>query len=206
VTSARSEQVRATRQRVLVAARDLFVGRGYVGATIGAIAGRAGVSPQSVYNVVGTKAAVLKAVYDVALAGDDDEPVPMIERPIGRALLATDDPRECLRLYARMCRDLHERAGPLIGIVFVQGAGRDPDVRAFAERIEAERAIGTAGIAAHVRDRFGLRPGLDVTEAGDILWALTSPELADRFLRRRGWALDGYEAWLSRSMADSLLP
>jgi AcrR family transcriptional regulator len=199
VTSSRSEQVRATRQRVLVAARDLFLRRGYVGATIGAIADRAGVSPQSVYNVIGTKAAVLRAVYDVALAGDD-EPVPMTDRPVA------DDPRECLRLYARTGRNLVERAGPLIGVVFVQGAGRDPDVRAFAEKIEAERAIGTARIAAHVRDSFGLRPGLDVTQAGDILWALTSPELADRFLRRCGWTLDGHEAWLSRAMVDALLP
>ena len=204
MTSARPEQVRATRQRVLVAARELFLRRGYIGATIGAIANRAGVSPQSVYNVIGNKAAVLKAVYDVALAGDD-EPVPMIDRPIARAALTADDPHECLRLYARMGRQMLDRAGPLIGVVFVQGAGRDPDVRAFADQIEAERAIGTAGMAAHVQKRFGLRPGLDVAEAGDILWTLTAPEIADRLIRRRGWPLDRYETWLARSMTESLL-
>ena len=88
--SPRAEQVRTTRQRVLGAARDLFLRRGFAGATIEAVAHRAGVSPQTVYNVVGGKAALLKAVYDVALAGDD-EPVPMIERPIARALPATED-------------------------------------------------------------------------------------------------------------------
>ena len=202
--TARAEQVRATRQKVLVAARDLFLRRGYFGATIEAIAQRAAVSPQTVYNVVGGKAALLKAVYDVALAGDD-EPVPMIERPIARAMLAATDPQECLRLYARMGREIFERAGPLIAVVFVQGAGRDPDVRAFVDKIEGERAIGTAGIARHVARRFGLRDGLTETEAGDVLWALTAPELLDRFTRRRGWSLDRYERWLAVTMAESLL-
>ena len=203
-STARAEQVRATRQKVLVAARDVFLRRGYFGATIEAVAKRAGVSPQTVYNVVGGKATLLKAVYDVALAGDD-EPVPMIERPLARAMLATDDPHECLRLYARMGREIFERAGPLIAVVFVQGAGRDPQVRAFVDRIEGERAIGTAGIAGHVARRFGLRAGLTEAEAGDVLWALTAPELLDRFVRRRGWSLDRYERWLAATMADALL-
>ena len=98
-STARAEQVRATRQKVLVAARDLFLRRGYFGATIEAIAQRAGVSPQTVYNVVGGKAALLKAVYDVALAGDD-EPLPMVERPIFTAIAVAPDARTSLRLYA----------------------------------------------------------------------------------------------------------
>lgn len=193
-----------TRQRVLTAARELFLRRGYFGATIEAIAKRAAVSPQTVYNVVGGKAALLKAVYDVTLAGDD-EPVPMIDRPIAQAMLATADPRECLRLYARMGREMFERAGPLIAVVFVQGASRDPDVRAFVEKIEGERAIGTAGMAGHVARRFGLREGVTEAEAGDILWALTAPELLDRFTRRRGWTLDRYEKWLATTMMEAII-
>jgi AcrR family transcriptional regulator len=203
-STARAEQVRATRQKVLMAARDLFVRRGYFGATIEAIAKRAAVSPQTVYNVVGNKAALLKAVYDVALAGDD-EPVPMIDRPIARAMLATGDPDECLRLYARMGREMFERAGPLIAVVFIHGASRDPDVRAFVEKIEGERGIGTAGVARHIAGRFGLRDGLTEAEAGDVLWALTAPEVLDRFTRRRGWSLDRYELWLATTMAEALL-
>jgi AcrR family transcriptional regulator len=109
----RAEQVRATRQKVLVAARDLFVRRGYLGATIEAIAKRAAVGPQTVYNVVGGKAALLKAVWDVTLAGDD-KPVPMIERPLARAMLAAADPHECLRLYARMGREMALTAPELL--------------------------------------------------------------------------------------------
>ena len=92
-SAARAEQVRETRRKVLAAARDLFLRRGYTGATVEAIAKRAAVSPQTVYNVVGGKAAVLKAVYDVTLVGDDD-PVSMVERLLDRAILAASDGRE----------------------------------------------------------------------------------------------------------------
>lgn len=203
-SAARAEQVRASRQKVLSAARDLFLRRGYFGATIEAIAQRAGVSPQTVYNVIGGKAAVLKAVYDVSLAGDD-EPVPMVARPIFQQILATGDARACVAVYARFGREIVERAGPLVTVVFVQGTGRDPDLRAFVDKIESERGVGTAGMARHIAERFGLRAGLTEAEAADVLWTLTAPELADRLLRRRGWTLDRYERWLAQAMGDALL-
>ena len=200
----RAEQIRETRARVLGAARELFVRRGYTGATVDAIAHRAGVSPQTVYNVIGTKADVLKAVYDVALAGDD-EPVPVGERPHVAAMRAAPDAATVLRLYARVGRTMVERAGPLLTTVYVQAPGGDPQVRAFVETIERERAVGTAATARFVAERFGLRDGLTVAEAGDVLWTLTSPETADRLLRRCGWSLDRYEAWLGRAMAEALV-
>jgi hypothetical protein len=60
-------------------------------------------------------------------------------------------------------------------------------------------------MAHHIATRFGLRPGVTEAEAADVLWALTSPEMADRFTRRRGWSLDRYEEWLARAMADALV-
>ena len=201
-SAARAEQVRATRGKVLRAARELFLLRGYTAATVGAIARRAAVSPQTVYNVVGNKAALLKAVYDVALAGDD-EPVAIVDRPLARAMLAAEEPGRCLDLYARLGREFAGRAGPLITVVFIEGAGRDPEVDAFVQTIEKERAAGTAWMAGHMADRFGIRLGR--AEAADVLWVLTAPELLDRFVRRRGWSLDRYEAWLARAMRDALL-
>jgi AcrR family transcriptional regulator len=201
---ARAEQIRASRQKVLAAARDLFLRRGYYGTTIEAVAQRARVSPQTVYNVVGGKAALLKSVYDVALAGDD-EPVPMGDRPVYAEIAAAPDARSTLDLYARIGRDMLSRAHPLITVIFVEGPGRDPDLRAFVDKIERERAIGTTHMAHHVATRFGLRPGLTEAEAADILWALTAPELADRFIRRRGWTLDRFEHWLAQAMADALV-
>jgi hypothetical protein len=86
-----------------------------------------------------------------------------------------------------------------------QAAAGDADLRAFADTVERQRAAGTAMVAAHVADRFGLRPGLTVPEAGDVLWALTAPEVLERLIVRRGWPADRAEAWLAEAMADALL-
>jgi len=67
------------RQRILDAARELFVERGYVAATIGAIAGRASVSPETVYATFKNKRSILSRLIDVSMAGDD-APVPILER------------------------------------------------------------------------------------------------------------------------------
>jgi uncharacterized membrane protein YeaQ/YmgE (transglycosylase-associated protein family) len=61
----RDEQVRAGRGKVLVAARDLFLRRGHIGTTIEAVAQRARVGPQTVYNVIGGRT----RAGGVALAG-----------------------------------------------------------------------------------------------------------------------------------------
>ncbi|MFF5293038.1 TetR/AcrR family transcriptional regulator [Paractinoplanes globisporus] len=195
----RAEQRRATRQRVLEAARALLLRRGYTGTTVDAIAHRAGVSVQTVYNTVGGKAAVLKAVYDTALAGDD-EPVPIMERPTVAAMREATDARRFLALYARLGREMYARVGALLPILL------EPAARDFADTIEGERLKGTAMIAAILDERFTLRPGLSAADAADVLWTLTAPELQVRLVHRRGWSLQRYEAWLATTMANALLP
>ena len=155
-TTLRAKQSALTRERIIDTARASFVGRGYAGATLAGIARDAGVSVQTVYNVIGGKALLLKTVYDFALAGDDD-PVPMAQRPMVKAVYDAADGRQCLARYAVMSRTIGERVLPLVRMVLAQDAAGDADVRAFAETIEAERATGTAATARHVAERFGLR-------------------------------------------------
>lgn len=200
----RDEQARLTRRKILDAARELFLTRGYLGTTLDDVAATAGVSVQTVYNAVGGKAAVLKTVYDVTLAGDD-EPVPMSERPAFRAMLAATEGRRCLELYAAHGRAITERVLPLVTAVLAQAATGDKDLHAFAETIEGERATGTRAAAQHIADRFGLRDGLTVDDAAAILWTLTAPDVADRLVNRRGWGWDRFAAWLGTTMGDALL-
>src|SRR5918993_2361533 len=86
----RLEQARLTRARIIDAARALLIEGGYESMTINAVAEAAGVSTQTIYNAVGNKAAIVKAVYDGTLAGGD-EPRPMTERPEFRALADATD-------------------------------------------------------------------------------------------------------------------
>ena len=203
-TALRTEQTALARRRILDVAGRLFVERGYHGTTLGAVAETAGVSVQTVYNVVGGKAVLLKAVYDVMLAGDD-EPIPMSERPEFRAVLEAPTGHECLACYSALSRLLGERISPLVGVLVAQAAAGDADLTAFVATVEGERATGTRTVAALVAQRFGLRDGLDVDVAADVLWALTAPDLADRLVVRRGWGWDRFERWLGATMADALL-
>ena len=96
--SGRRAQARARRLAVVLAARDLFERDGYRPTTIAAIAAHAGVSAESVYKGFGTKAALAKAVFDLALAGDD-EPVPVAERPAMQAVRDEPDVRRKIAMF-----------------------------------------------------------------------------------------------------------
>jgi hypothetical protein len=113
--------------------------------------------------------------------------------------------RECLAGYAALARVLGERVLPLVAVLVAQAATGDPDLREFADTIENERRIGNRATAGFVAERFGLRDGLDVDGATDVLWALTAPDVTDRLVRRCGWGWDRYERWLADTMADALL-
>ena len=203
-TDLRSEQTAVARRLILASAGRLFIEKGYLATTLAAVAAQAGVSVQTVYNVVGGKAALLKAVYDVTLAGDD-EPVAMGDRPAFLAMAQASSGREMLERYAELGRQLSERVLPLMTTLLAQAAAGDPDLQAFAETIEGERAAGTAAVAQSVAERFGLRDGLGVQDAADILWVLTAPDLTDRLVNRRGWNWDKTQQWLGGVMVDALL-
>lgn len=201
----RSEQTAAGRRRILDAAGALFSEHGYLGTTIAQIAAVAGVSTQSVYNMAGGKAELLKAVYDAAVAGDD-EPVPIAQRPLIQAMITAPDPRQALALYAQLGREIAQRSHRLVTVVLAQAATGDAALAEFAAQIEAQRAAGAAATARHLAGRFGFRAGLSEQAAADILWTLTAPDLVERLITKRNWPWDTYERWLADTMASSLLP
>ncbi len=83
---ARSEE---PRRRILDAALEVFAERGFAGAGVDEIAGRAGVNKAMLYYHVGDKA----ALYAAVLA----EHMGLVRRAVGDAIAATDDPVEQLR-------------------------------------------------------------------------------------------------------------
>src|SRR5438445_419475 len=91
-SSRRQEQARENRRRVLRAAHDLFVTKGYGRTTITDVAAEAGVSPETVYSAFKNKLTLLHRTWDVTVGGDDRD-VPMVERPELRALFGEPDLR-----------------------------------------------------------------------------------------------------------------
>src|SRR5215217_558269 len=85
----RAEKARQTRRRMLAAARELFVERGYGATALQDIADRAEVAVQTIYFTFGTKRALLKELADVSIAGDD-EPIATMDRPWFQQSLAAE--------------------------------------------------------------------------------------------------------------------
>src|SRR6476661_11230823 len=86
-----TQEREATSGRVVEAARDLFLSRGYVATTMAEIAREAGVALQSVYTAGQSKADLLHLVIDLAVAGDQQE-VMLVDRPEFRSVAAESDP------------------------------------------------------------------------------------------------------------------
>lgn len=203
--SGRADAARATRRRILRAARDLIVSDGYPAFSINALSRIAEVSPQTIYNSIGGKAEVLKASYDITLAGDD-EPVPMSERPAFRALAEAADPASWIAAYAHWNRVVYDHVGALVGAVLRPGEALDSGAGAFAAVIDQERRTGAGHAVSGYLTRFGLPVGMTEETLVDAIWTLNAPEVYDRLVRRCGWSADAYEQWLARHLATMITP
>jgi AcrR family transcriptional regulator len=201
----RDEQSAATRVRVIDAARGLFVGRGYTATSMNDVARAAGVSRETVHKIFGTKPGLMKTVYDVALAGDADE-VPVAERPEFQAMLHDPDPRSAFRTFGRLSAELVDRLGPVMAVVLAGARAGDADLRVIAATSEQERMTGVRLILTRVTASSGLRDGVDLDTAVDVVWTLTSPEVWQLLVDGRGWSVDRYGGWLSTAVADAVLP
>ena len=200
--SSRQEQARASRRHVLATATRMFLERGYSDTTVPAVARAAGVSPQNVYKAFGNKPGLLKAVFDVAMAGDD-EPLAMMQREALTRVREEPDPSEKLRLYGRFIADTAPRHTP-IQLLARAAAATDPEAAAIWDQLCAERLHGMTlfarGLAEHLRD------DVTVDEARDLLWTHNSPELYDLLVNARGWSPERFGQWLSASLIAALLP
>ncbi|MEA2632305.1 MAG: hypothetical protein QOE66_2524 [Chloroflexota bacterium] len=194
----RRERARATRGRVLDAARELFIERGFVGTTIDAIAERADVSPETIYVTFGNKRSILAEVVDVSIAGGPTA-APVLEQAWVGELRDAPDPRRRLAILARNGRAILEQRAAIDEVVR-GGAAADPEVAALWERGKAQRFAGQRELLRMVVGDAGLRPGLDLATAADILYAIGSPETYHHLVVDRGWTGANFERWYAETL------
>src|SRR3954447_4753462 len=198
----RTEQARRTRQKLVAAATESFLTRGYAGTTMRAVAAAAGVSVPTVEQQFGTKVRLLKAAIDVAIAGDDDE-VPVLDRVWAEKGRATADVDEFLGLVADVIAPAQSRSAGLLLAVF-EGAVTDPALAELSTAMIAQRAATAGWVIDQLAAKAPLREDLARDDAVDTLWILMDPAVFDRLVRQRGWSIERYQRWFARS-ARSLL-
>lgn len=199
----RKDQARATRRRIIDAALTRFVDEGYAATTLESIASDAGVSVQTVYFHFGSKRNVLKEGVDVLAVGDD-LPIPLLERPWMQELHATPDPYRAIELWLDASREIYERISPLMRIIR-DAAGADPEMAAQWDTNQQQRVTAHRALAEALATKGGLRDGIDVEEATDVLYSLMSPEMYGLLVGDCGWTTSQWQHLIARLAAAAVL-
>lgn len=193
----REAQARRTRERIVDAARRLWVERGFAATTMDAIAAEAKVAVQTVYGAFGSKASIL-----IALLGQLEENAGG-ETLIPR-LMNARNATEQIAIIAAFNRRLFEAGADVIAIALGSVAA-DPEVASWVAEGDRRRRDGQAFLVSGWHRARALKPRMSASEAGDILYTVTSPEVHLLLVRSSSWSPDRYERWVARTLRSLLL-
>lgn len=202
--SSRQLQARQNRDRILAAARRLFVEQGYAATSIEQIAAEAGVSGRTVFAGFASKINLLKQVLDTAISGDADE-VPLAQRPAMRRVHEAGTAEEAYERLADAFAEVAERAYGIYAVVH-GAAESDPEIAELERRLEEQRLTGAGQLAATFADRLGVTDPAAVAGMRDTLWLLGSPLQYRLLVRQRGWPVARYREWAARALAALVPP
>ena len=202
----RRARAASTRARIVEAAAELFVERGYQRTTIPAIAAEAGVAVETVYRSAAGKAGLLAEAVRAAVAGGAQRAqVPVPERAAVRAIIAEPDPARQLQRYAATQPGIWSRVGPLLDVLD-QAAMSDPSLVTLRQQLSAERRHGLrTGLGRHLEQQGILRPGLTAERAGDIVYAICDHRTYQALVTDCAWSRDEYREWIAHTLAALLL-
>jgi AcrR family transcriptional regulator len=191
---------RATRLRVVEAARRLFLTRGYVATTMADIAREAGVALQSVYTAAQSKADLLHLVTDLAVAGDD-QAVMLLERPSFAAVAAESSAERQVEMIAGLIAATLARLAP-VWVAYREAAAVDAKAAANLVAAHQRRHETFAGLIHQLPEHRLRRPR---DESTDTAWAIGSIDVYLLLHSIRGWDAAQYAEWLNRTLVDQLL-
>lgn len=192
----RAKRALETRAGLLDAATALFVSQGWARTGMRDVAQLAGVAVETVYSHFPSKRALLDAVVDRAVAGDD-APIPVADRDEFVAIGRGRRP-ERIAAAAAMLASIHQRTAPFARLLR-EAAISDTEIaevlRATRERQRRDVEAGLALIVGRVptaRERDGV-------------WALLSPEVYLLLVDESGWSMEEYRTWVASTLS-SVLP
>jgi AcrR family transcriptional regulator len=185
----RPEQQRRTRAALLDAAAELFVERGFLGASVEAIAERAGFTRGAFYSNFASK--------DELFAELLQERVYAVYRALAAAAAeAPPTPRESGELLAAMQANPEGRWMFRLWLEVLAHAGRDEDMRRRAAGFwDTTRAL-TAQAIAHTYETAGREPPADPERLATAMIAMDIGLALQHFVDPEGAPLDLYpELW-----------
>lgn len=195
--SRRVVQAEQTRAEILRAAREQFVANGYAATSLKGIAAQAGVSVQTLYDSVGSKADLVRRLSDLI---DEEAQVGEIARELG----AATDPVIVAAFPATITCRIVERCGDLVRIG-LDGARTDAGLAPVVEEGGRRHREGARRVAARLAALDALAPGLDVEAAAISIATLSDVRVAFVLIDDHGLDLDAARAWMAETTAGAVL-
>jgi AcrR family transcriptional regulator len=197
VSRRRALQADQTRRDIIAAARRLFAADGFQATTMKAIGEAAGVSVQTVYDSVGTKASLL-------LALNDELDTAAHVRDLADALLACESSTDVVGLPARITRAILDNAIDIVRVVTIAAAS-EPDVRQALDDARKRHLAGTAAVVRKLERLGGLRADVTPAEAQATLSTLTDTGFGLLLHDTYGWSTQRIERWTIAALRRLLL-
>jgi hypothetical protein len=102
-------------------------------------------------------------------------------------------------------RAIQARMAPL-ALALRDASSTEPEAATVWREISDRRAQNMRLLAADVAAAGGLRPGMTVDDAADVLWVTNSADVYVLLTVERGWSPERYERWLAETWRRLLLP
>lgn len=201
-SAVRDEQAARTRTRILEAASELFLERGYARTTIKDIAVQADVARDTVHAIFGNKARVLTALIDLRLV-PDDAVANVTQRQDAQAIRNEMDQRKQIELFAKFIAGISTELRPVFEILRTASAV-EPEMANVFEEMNRFRLDNMQTYAKWIAARGPLR--VTTRRAGEIIWALASLDVARMLCDEIGWTQSQHARWLTDTLIRTLLP
>jgi AcrR family transcriptional regulator len=181
---------------IVAAARLLFAQQGYFATTVEQIAKQARVAPATVYAVTGGKHGLIRTLVDLwsqAL---------IVAETLAREAQLTD-PDEILRTAAAAVRSMRQDFGDIMRLVLA-AAPHNAEVAADLAIATKRYRAAIAALAERLREVGGLRPGMSLRQATDVLWFYFGYAGYFTLVDDNGWTYARAERWLVDQAASAL--
>jgi AcrR family transcriptional regulator len=201
-SAVREEQAARTRTRILDAAAELFLERGYGRTTMKDIAVQADVARDTVHAIFGSKARVLTALIDHRLVPDGSV-TNVTQLPEALAIKDEVDQRKQIELLTKFIAGISTELRPVFEILRTASAV-EPEMAKVFEEMDQFRMNNMQTYASWIAARGPLR--VSTRQAGEIIWALASLDVARMLCDELGWTESQHARWLSDTLIRTLLP
>jgi AcrR family transcriptional regulator len=195
--SRRAIQAEQTRTEIIGAARRLFASHGYASTSVKDIAREAGVSVQTLYDSVGSKADLVRRLNDLI-----DSEARVFE--IAMTLPTETDPAVVARVPARITRRIVERCSDILR-TGLEAARAEPDLAFVIEEGGRRHRGGARALAERLAALDALDPKRSIDEVATTIAALADFRVALILIDDHGFDFDAVEDWIADMTARAVL-